>query len=81
MSLRELEASILAELKIVANNPKLRIKDMAEWSTGPVKAQEGETLYHLPQHNVNVAVKVQPKVKKPTPKQDTQSETQEATRP
>jgi len=59
MSMKSLEAAILSELKVVAGNPKLRQKDIMEWATGTVKAEEGETLYWLPLNRVNVAVKVQ----------------------
>ena len=59
MSIRDLEAAILAELKVVAKNNKLRQKDIMEWSTGEIKPQEGETLYFLPELKVNVSVKPQ----------------------
>jgi hypothetical protein len=55
--MRTLEAAILKELRVVANSKKLRQKDIMEWSTGPVKAQEGETLYYLPELKINVSVK------------------------
>lgn len=54
---RQLEAEILKEAKVVTGNKKLRQKDILEWSTGEVKAEEGETLYHLPELNINIAVK------------------------
>jgi hypothetical protein len=60
MSMKSLEAAILAELRVVANNKKLRQKDIMEWSTGTVKAEEGETLYFLPMLKVHVSVKVMP---------------------
>lgn len=59
MSMKSLEAEILAELKLVAKNNKLRQKDIVEWSTGDVKIEEGETHYFLPDLKINVAVKVQ----------------------
>ena len=59
MGMRQLEAEILAELKVIAQNKKLRQKDIMEWSTGTVKAQDGETLYFLPELKINVAVKIQ----------------------
>jgi hypothetical protein len=62
MSFRELEAAVLAELRVVAKNNKIGLKDIMEWSTGETKPQEGETLFHLPGLNVNVCVKLpQPK--------------------
>lgn len=59
MSMKTLEAAILKELRVVANNPKLRQKDIMEWSTGLIEQQEGETLYFLPELGVRVAVKVE----------------------
>lgn len=58
MGIKQLEAAILAELKEVVGNRKIRQKDIMEWSTGNITAQEGETLYHLPELNVNVSVKL-----------------------
>jgi hypothetical protein len=60
MGMRELEAGILAEARIVTKNKKLRQKDIMEWSTGPVKEVAGEKTYHLPEMGVNIAVKVAP---------------------
>lgn len=57
MGIRQLTTAILCELKLVAKNNKLRQKDIMEWSTGEVKAQEGEKLYFLPELQINVAVK------------------------
>lgn len=53
-----IEAAILKELKKVSGNNSLRQKDIMEWSTSEVKAQEGEKLYHLKELGVNVAVKL-----------------------
>lgn len=60
MSLATLERAILAELRVVAGDKKLQQEDIMEWSTGPVKAEEGETLYYLPELAVHVAVKDAP---------------------
>ncbi len=57
MGMPELEREILAEAKTVTGNSKLKMKDIMEWSTGDVKAEEGETLYVLPGLGVNIAVK------------------------
>ena len=57
MGIRNIEAAILGELKVVAGNNKILQKDIMEWSTGPVEAQEGEKLYFLPSLQINVAVK------------------------
>lgn len=56
MGLRNLEAAILAELKQVAKNNKIRQRDIVEWSTGAVKPQEGEKYFHLPKLGVHVCV-------------------------
>ena len=58
MGIRELEAGILAEAKVVTGNNKLKLKNIMEWSTGNITAQAGETVYHLPETNVNVAIKL-----------------------
>ena len=60
MGIREIEAAILRELKIVAGNNKLRQKDIMEWSTGEIVAHESETLYFLPDLRINVAIKIVP---------------------
>lgn len=59
MSMRSLEAEILKEAKEVTGNPKLRQKDILEWSTGThVKAEaDDEKVYHLPVLKVFICVK------------------------
>ena len=56
MGMKELEREILAEARTVTGNEKLKMKDIMEWSTGDVKAEEGETLYVLPSLSINIAV-------------------------
>ena len=58
MGMREIDAIILRELRTVAKDAKLRQKDIVEWSTGEIKAHEGEKLYFLPDLKINVAVKI-----------------------
>jgi hypothetical protein len=59
MGMRELEASILAELKEVAKNHKLRQKDIQAWNTGNfIKPEDGETVFYLPRLNISVCVKI-----------------------
>lgn len=58
MGMKQLEAAVLAEAKKVTGNKKLRMKDIMEWSTGEVKAEQGEKLYRLPELGVNIAVKI-----------------------
>lgn len=56
MSLSPLEREILAQLKVIVKNSKLREKDLLEWSTGGIKAQEGEVLVRLPSLSINVCI-------------------------
>lgn len=57
MGMRELEREVVKELQTVTGNPKLRIKDIMEWSTGDIKPHPGETLVFLPKLRVNVSYK------------------------
>lgn len=57
MGMKQLEAAILVEAKTVTGNKKLRQKDIMEWCTSEIKAQEGEKLYFLPKLKINIAVK------------------------
>lgn len=57
MGMRELEQAILAELRQVAKNDKIKLKDISEWRTGTkLVAQQGETLFYLPVLGVSCAV-------------------------
>lgn len=58
MSMRELEAAILVELKQVAKNSQIRQKDIMEWSTGEIKPWEGETHFFLPILGVHICAKL-----------------------
>lgn len=58
MSLNALETEILWELKDITKNPKLKKKNIQEWSTSKIKAQEGEKLIFLPNCGVWVAYKI-----------------------
>lgn len=57
MSMQTLERAILAELKTVAKNPKLKTKDLLEWSTSEVEPHEGEVVLYLPDMHVWCAIK------------------------
>ena len=57
MSMASLEREILAELQQVSGRRSLKKKDMQEWSTGPLEKRDDETLFYLPEFQVNVAVK------------------------
>jgi hypothetical protein len=64
MGIKQLEAEILAELRKLTGNNKIRQKDIMEWSTGTIRPEEGETLYFLPEIKVNVCVKLPVKAEK-----------------
>jgi len=55
MSLRTLENAIVAELRQVTGNRKLRPKDIQEWSTTPVESQGKEKAVKLPKLGVYVS--------------------------
>lgn len=58
MSMRTLQTAILAEARTVLCNPKLRLKDIIEWSTGDVEAEYKEEIsLRLPQLAVGIVVK------------------------
>lgn len=57
MSLRQLESAITAEARRVFHNPRLRVKDLMEWSTGEIKPHDGEVVERMPLNRVFVAIK------------------------
>ena len=57
MSMATLERAVLAGAKTVLNNPRLKMKDILEWSTGDITPQDGEIVVHVPDPGVFVAVK------------------------
>lgn len=61
MSMRDLEASILAELRQHTGNRKIRQKDIMEWSTGEITAQGDERKVFLPLNRMHVAYVEPPK--------------------
>lgn len=60
MGIRQFEAGILAELRKVTKLPKLRQKDIMEWSTGSVHRAEGETIAFLPELEIYVSYRIRP---------------------
>ena len=62
MSMRSLENAICSELRKIARNPKIRVKDMLEWSTGEITLAarkliaDNEVIIVLPHHGVSVAI-------------------------
>lgn len=59
MSIRQLESAIIAEARRYFNNRTLRVKDLQEWSSAPIKAPTGEVTVKLPLNGVYVAIKVE----------------------
>lgn len=59
MSMATLERVILEGAKIIFKNSKLRLKDIQEWSSGEIKAHDGEVSVYVPYPGVYVAVKVE----------------------
>lgn len=59
MSIRQLESAITAEARRHFNNRTLRVKDLQEWSSGPIEAQAGEVVDRLPLNGVWVAIKAE----------------------
>lgn len=56
MGLREIQAEILAEARVVTKKPKLRQKDIMEWSTGEIDTHEEERSFFLPKLRVYVSI-------------------------
>lgn len=59
MSMATLERAVLAGAKLVFRNPKLKMKDIQEWSSGEIKPHEGEVVARIPDPGVNVAIKAE----------------------
>jgi hypothetical protein len=59
MSMRSLESAITYEACRFFNNPKLRVKDLMEWSTGEIAAREGEVVARMALNGVHVAIKTE----------------------
>ena len=49
------ERSILAELREITGNRKLKERDLLEWCTGPISERPGEKVLRLPLNGVWVA--------------------------
>lgn len=56
MSMATLEKVILASAREVLENPKLKMKDILEWSTADVKSQIGEVVIYVKDPGVYVCV-------------------------
>ena len=57
MSMTTFEREVLDGARVVLGNPKLRWKDILEWSTGNIKAQEGEIVVRVPDPGAYVVIK------------------------
>lgn len=56
MGMQTMERAITEEARRVFCNPKLRVKDILEWSSGNIKPQAGEVVVRLPGYGVDVAI-------------------------
>ncbi len=59
MSMATLERAVLAGAKLVFKNPKLRMKDIREWSSGELKPQDGEVSAYIPDPGVYATILIQ----------------------
>ena len=59
MSMATLEHMILWEAKRLFKNPRLKMKDIQEWSSGEIKPHEGEVVAWVPYPGVFVAIKAE----------------------
>lgn len=57
MSMKTLDREILNELRTIAKLPKLRIKDIQDWSMSNITAQFGEVVHYLPRLEIYAAIK------------------------
>jgi hypothetical protein len=58
MSFATLERAVLKETRAVLNNPKIKQRDIIEWSTGDItpSSNSDEIVVRLPELSVNVIV-------------------------
>ncbi len=59
MSMGELERATLAAARVAFNNPKLRRKDLMEWSTAEPTAEPSEVVLWVSKPGVYVAIKAE----------------------
>ena len=59
MSMATLERAVLAGVKVLFANPKLRMADIQEWSSGNIKPHAGEVVAYVPDPGVFVAIKAE----------------------
>jgi len=56
MSMATLEREILAQSRLLLKNPKLKMKDILEWSTGTVVPRKDEIEVRAPDPGVNICI-------------------------
>lgn len=57
MALHDVEREIWQSAKVIVNNPKLRLKDILEWSTGDIKPESDEEIVvRVPDPGVNICI-------------------------
>ena len=66
MAMARIERSIVEQLRGVLNYRGLRLKDLQEWSTGPIQPHDGEIVLRLEGLGVTAAVKAECDKRKPT---------------
>ena len=59
MSMQSLEQEIRQHTAMILKNPRLRNKDLLEWSTGTIEPRNGEVVVELPAMGISVAVKTE----------------------
>jgi len=66
MSMATLERAILASARTTLSNPKLKMAEILEWSTGEVKPQDdSEIVLRMADPGVNICVKKTSDKRKP----------------
>jgi len=59
MSMATLERAILAGAKELFKNPRLKMKDIQEWSSGEIKPHDGEVVGFVADPGVFAAIKME----------------------
>lgn len=47
MSMRDIERAVCDAARVALNNPKLRLKDLQEWTSGTIPPREGEVVVNV----------------------------------
>ena len=59
MSVSQLESVIWRECQRILENPKMRKKDLLEWSTGEVEPRDGEIAIYIDHLGITAVVQAQ----------------------